>query len=58
MILILIKGSNALTIDNQALEWLFGSAVDEVYGLVPDPEALGTRVNRWPYSKPACLLLL
>ena len=58
MVLIFVESPNALAIDNQALKWLFRSAVDEVYGLVPDPEALGAWVDRWPNTEPARLLLL
>ena len=58
MILIFVEGPNSLAINNQALKWLFRSTVDEVYGLVPDPEALGAWIDCWPNTKPARLLLL
>ena len=58
MVLILIEGTNAFAVDNQALERLVRPAVDYVYRLVPDPESFRARVDRWPDAEATCFLLL
>ena len=46
MVLVFVESANSLRVNNQALH-----AID-CYGIAPDPQTLGARIDSWPDSKP------
>lgn len=57
MILVLIEGTYALGVHYEALEGRICTLVDQIDGLIPDPETFRARIYRWAHPEATIFLL-